>query len=283
MGEEVKKRKYQFESKIKLPDMQEILDAASDFTPPSDKKLEVSTTPEMAPEKKSVMDLAHMPNISKEQAELQKLGMEVADAEIRRAKEKEMQRAEELRRLCREREELAKKKAEEEQKLANEEMKKAIQAAREKAQARKDAAAAEAEEEQKAQEKPQEDLSIDEQIDNMAYPEADTGFKMPPIIKEHMDKNEADEASEQDANADEPAKEASVMEEPAREESKPEEETMVDISELAINPFDDKPMQYRPVKEKEEFKETVLEDDYKEKMDLREDTSESVDESFLDF
>ena len=61
------------------------------------------------------------------------------------------------------------------------------------------------------------------------------------------------------------------------------DDTMVDISELAMNPFDDNAPKIRPVKEKEEFKETILEDDYKEEMDLREDSSESVEDDFLDF
>ncbi len=261
MSEEIREKKYKFESKIKLPDMQEILDAASDFTPPSEKKLEVETVEQAKDkEKKSIMELAHKPVLSPEQEELQRLGMAVADEEIRRAKEKERQRAEELRRLCREREELAKKKEEEDQKAAAEEMKKAIQAAKEKAQARKDAASAE--EAQKEAEKAEQELSIDEQIDRMAYP--DNGFKMPPIA-----------SSEPSA----------VNEEPAQDKSgSTEEETMVDISELAINPFEDRPIKKRiGEKEKEEFKETILEDDYKEQMDLREDTSESVDEDFLDF
>ena len=264
MSEEIREKKYKFESKIKLPDMQEILDAASDFTPPSEKKLEVETVEQAKDkEKKSIMELAHKPVLSPEQEELQRLGMAVADEEIRRAKEKERQRAEELRRLCREREELAKKKEEEDQKAAAEEMKKAIQAAKEKAQARKDAASAEeAEKEAQRQASQEEELSIDEQIDRMAYP--DNGFKMPPIA-----------SSEPSA----------VNEEPAQDKSgSTEEETMVDISELAINPFEDRPIMKRmKEKEKEEFKETILENDYKEEMNLREDTSESVDEDFLDF
>lgn len=244
MSDGIREKKYKFESKIKLPDMQEILDAASDFTPPSEKKLEVATVEqEKEREKKSVMDLAHKPVLSPEQEELQRLGMAVADEEIRRAKEKERQRAEELRRLCREREELAKKKEEEEQKAAAAEMKKAIQAAKEKAQARKDAASAEEALKEAAME--EEELSIDEQIDRMAFPE--TEEKMPPIVPQT-----------------------------------PDEEPMVDISELAVNPFEDRPIMKR-IKEKEAFKETILEDDYKEQMDLREDTSESVDEDFLDF
>lgn len=266
MSEEIREKKYKFESKIKLPDMQEILDAASDFTPPSEKKLEVETVEQAKDkEKKSIMELAHKPVLSPEQEELQRLGMAVADEEIRRAKEKERQRAEELRRLCREREELAKKKEEEDQKAAAEEMKKAIQAAKEKAQARKDAASAEeAEKEAQRQAAQEEELSIDEQIDRMAYP--DTGFKMPPIG--------ADSESEKE-------QETSV---PAEASQAAEDDTMVDISELAVNPFEDRPIKKRiKEKEKEEFKETILEDDYKEKMDLREDTSESVDEDFLDF
>ena len=192
---------------------------------------------------------------------------------MRRAKEKERQRAEELRRLCREREELAKKKEEEDQKAAAEEMKKAIQAAKEKAQARKDAASAEeAEKEAQRQAAQEEELSIDEQIDRMAYP--DNGFKMPPIA------SSSDEL--EDTVSSEPS---TVNEEPAQDKSgSTEEETMVDISELAINPFEDRPIMKRmKEKEKEEFKETILENDYKEEMDLREDTSESVDEDFLDF
>lgn len=255
MSDEIREKKYKFESSIRLPNMQEILDAASDFTPPSEKKMEVAASETAATEKKSVMDLVHKPNLSPEQEELQKLGMEVANEEIRRAKEKERQRAEELRRLCREREELAQKKAEEEQKIANEEMKKAIQAAREKAQARKDAAAAAAEEAKKNEDATPEELSLDEQIDSIP---ASPDFKMPPVEKMPP-----------------------VV--PQQKEADSSDDTMVDISELAMNPFDDNAPKIRPVKEKEEFKETILEDDYKEKMDLREDSSESVEDDFLDF
>ena len=52
MSDEIREKKYKFESSIKLPDMQEILDAASDFTPPSDKPVEVAATPEPEKEKK---------------------------------------------------------------------------------------------------------------------------------------------------------------------------------------------------------------------------------------
>ena len=127
MSDEIREKKYKFESSIKLPDMQEILDAASDFTPPSDKKIEVAPSETQEPEKKSVLELAHKVDLSPEQQELQKLGMAVANEEVRKAKEREQQRAEELRRLRAEREELAAKKAEEEKMIADEEMKKAIQ------------------------------------------------------------------------------------------------------------------------------------------------------------
>ena len=266
MSEEIKQKKYQFETKIKLPNMQEILDAASDFTPPSEKKLEVTAkTPEE--KKKDIKDLAHKVVLTPEQAELQKLGNAVADEAVRIAKEKELRRAEELRRLCREREELAQKRAEEEQKIADEEKRKAMQAAREKAQARKDAAAAEAAAAEAAAAAAA--ITADgSQIDSLddldqltAQPSLD---KLPPI------------GGEPQGEAAAPAQEAQVSSEA------PSEEAMVDISELAVNPFEEKPIQNKPVKEKEEFKETILEDDYKEEMDLREDTSESVEGDFLD-
>ena len=140
MSEEIKQKKYQFETKIKLPNMQEILDAASDFTEPSAKKLQVEKssdeTTTKTKTKKDIMELAHKVALTPEQAELQKLGDAVADEAVRQAKEKELKRAEELRRLRRERDELAQKRAEEEQKIADEEKRKAMQAAREKAQAR---------------------------------------------------------------------------------------------------------------------------------------------------
>ena len=269
MSDEIREKKYKFESSIKLPDMKEILDAASDFTPPSDKPVEVAATPEPEKEKKSVLELAHKVNLSPEQQELQRLGMAVADAEVRKAQEKERQRAEELRRLRQEREELAAKKAEEEQKIADEEKKKAIQAAKDKAQARKDAETAAAEEARLASTPEHDDsLSIEEQIENMP-----TGglkppsfvTKMPPIEKKK------EEVPEEKTVAETQQKPAS------------DEDSMVDISEVAVNPFIENAMKYRPIKPKEAFKETILEDDYKEKMDLKEDSSESVDDSFLDF
>ena len=261
MSEEIKQKKYQFETKIKLPNMQEILDAASDFTPPSEKKLEVTAkTPEE--KKKDIKDLAHKVVLTPEQAELQKLGNAVADEAVRIAKEKELKRAEELRRLCREREELAQKRAEEEQKIADEEKRKAIQAAREKAQARKAAAAAEAAAAAAAITADGSQIDSLDDLDQLtAQPSLD---KLPPI------------GGEPQGEAAAPAQEAQISSEA------PSEEAMVDISELAVNPFEEKPIQNKPVKEKEEFKETILEDDYKEEMDLREDTSESVEGDFLD-
>ncbi len=259
MSDEIREKKYKFESSIKLPDMQEILDAASDFTPPSDKKIEVAPSETQETEKKSVLELAHKVNLSPEQQELQKLGMAVANEEVRKAKEREQQRAEELRRLRAEREELAAKKAEEEKMIADEEMKKAIQAAKDKAQARKDAASAE--EARLAAQQEHEAKSIEEQIESMPteglkLPSFVT--KMPPIVPKE--------------------------EETSKEEAPKEEETMVDISEVAVNPFVENAMKYRPIaKPKEEFKETILENDYKDEMDLKEDSSESVDDSFLDF
>ncbi|MBR5417935.1 MAG: hypothetical protein IK109_07910 [Clostridiales bacterium] len=269
MSEEIKQKKYQFETKIKLPNMQEILDAASDFTPPSEKKLEVTEkTPE--DKKKDIKDLVHKVALTPEQAELQKLGNAVADDAIRRAKEKELKRAEELRRLCREREELAQKKAEEEQKIADEEKRKALQAAREKAQARKDAAAAEAAAaEAAAAAAITADGSQIDSLDDLDQLTAQPSLeKLPPIGGE--------------TKAEPVAAEPAPVQEVAQAES-PSEEPMVDISELAVNPFEQNGMQYKPIKEKEEFKETILEDDYKEEMDLREDTSESVEGDFLDF
>ena len=63
MSEEIKQKKYQFETKIKLPNMQEILDAASDFTEPSAKKLQVEKssdeTTTKTKTKKDIMELAH--------------------------------------------------------------------------------------------------------------------------------------------------------------------------------------------------------------------------------
>lgn len=270
MSEEIKQKKYQFETKIKLPNMQEILDAASDFTEPSAKKLQVEkSSDETTTTKKDIMELAHKVALTPEQAELQKLGNAVADEAVRKAKEKELKRAEELRRLRREREELAQKKAEEEQKIADEEKRKAIQAAREKAQARKDAAAAEAAaaEAAAAAAAIMADGSQIDSLDDLDELSAQPSvLKLPPLPKAAPFKPQAEDSSET----------ASAVPEVS------DEDAMVDISEIAMNPFEDNPLANKPVKEKEEFKETILEDDYKEEMDLREDSSESVEGDFLD-
>ncbi|MBO4927791.1 MAG: hypothetical protein J5379_06025 [Clostridiales bacterium] len=263
------KKKYQFETKIKLPDMQEILDAASDFTAPSEKKLEVKADTD---KKKDIKELAHQAVLSPEQEELQKLGQVVADEEIKRAKAKELARAEELRRLCREREELARQKAEEERKIAMEDKRKAIEAAREKAQARKDAQAAE-----EAARAAQADadtgkgfqadghvITEEEEREMLSGYSSGPRFEMPPI-PQFVEPSSTDDAKKDSAET------MTVQPDTSDSETK-------DTSEIAENPFEAKPMSYRPIKEKEAFKETVLEDDYKEEMDLREDSSESVDD-----
>lgn len=185
-----KKKKYEFISSVKLPNIDEIIEAASDFTAPTDKKIVIGN-PKNA--NRVISEIKKQQPFSKEQLELQKLGYAVASEEARRAKEKEMARAEELRRLCREREALAKKKEEE------------------------------------------------------------ANGKMPPIAP--VDSSSA------------PASEAANV-----------------PSDVAENPFDSgyKAIKKEPA-EKQEFKETILEDDYKEEMDFREDTSESVDDDFMDF
>ena len=270
MSDGMKEKKYKFESKIRLPNMQEILDAASDFTAPSEKPIEVAKDPEKKP---GIKELAKKADLSPDLKELQQMGQDVADAEIRRAKEKELQRAEELRRLCREREEAAQAKAQEEQKIADEEKKKAIQAAKDKAQARKDAEA--------------EAAAAIKKNDTSAL---DALFQLPSIdsIKQ-PDFGKSEGSATEDAFA-----ETAPKEEPSKTEvsAKAEEpavaaessvEAPKDISEIAMNPFAEDAMKYRPVKKKEEFKETILKEDYTEEMDLRADTSESVDDDFLDF
>ena len=266
MSDTPKEKKYQFDSKVKLPNLQEILDAASDFTPPSDKKLDVAKDAAPSGSKKlDIKELTKQVSMSPEQAELQKLGDAVADAEIRRAKEKERQRAEELRRLCKEREEEAQKKADEERKVAEVERRKAIEAAREKANARKEAEAAAAARELEAQKAKDDHAGMELNLDDIAIPEP---VKLPPIFASKLKEMEEAESAKKEA--------AEVSEETS---ASPEEKVSSDIAE---NPFDSKPKDSKP-KEKTEFKETVLEDDYKEEMDLREDTSESVDDDFLDF
>ena len=274
MSDGMKERKYKFESKIRLPNMQEILDAASDFTAPSEKTLEVAKDPQKKP---SIKDLAKKADLSPDLKELQQMSQEVADAEVRRAKEKELQRAEELRRLCREREEAAQAKAQEEQKIADEEKRKAIQAAKDKAHARKEAEA-EAEAAAAAAIKKNDTSALDAlfqlpSIESIKQPDfgKSVGSAAEAAFAENPAKEET-EKTEVSAKAEEPAvAPASSVEEPK------------DISEIAMNPFAEDAMKYRPVKKKEEFKETILKEDYTEEMDLRADTSESVDDDFLDF
>ena len=69
MSDTPKEKKYQFDSKVKLPNLQEILDAASDFTPPSDKKLDVAK--DVAPsgsKKLDIKELTKQVSMSPEQA-----------------------------------------------------------------------------------------------------------------------------------------------------------------------------------------------------------------------
>jgi hypothetical protein len=277
MSDGMKERKYKFESKIRLPNMQEILDAASDFTAPSEKALEVAKDPQKKP---SIKDLAKKADLSPDLKELQQMSQEVADAEVRRAKEKELQRAEELRRLCREREEAAQAKAQEEQKIADEEKKKAIQAARDKAQARKDAEAeAAAASEAAATAVKKNDTSA---LDALFQLPSIESIKQPDFGKSVG--SAAESAFEENPTKEEPEKTevSAKAEEPAVAPASSVEE-LKDISEIAMNPFAEDAMKYRPVKKKEEFKETILKEDYTEEMDLRADTSESVDDDFLDF
>ncbi|MBP5491390.1 MAG: hypothetical protein J6Y08_00930 [Clostridiales bacterium] len=190
----VKEKKYQFKSTVRLPDMDEIMEAASDFSEPTDKKIVIGNS------KQDIKEIAKKAAYSKEQAEMNKLGMAVVEAEMKRAKEKELARAEELRRLCRERELMAKKRQEEEEMKAK-------------------------------------------------------GIKVVPT---ETSSETAPEAPEMERSQDE-------------------------ISEIAINPFDAKKPVTKEKAEKEEFKETILQDDYTDEMEFLEDSSESVDDDFLDF
>ncbi len=203
MSEIVKQRKYNFVSSVKLPKLEEIIEAASDFSTPTEKKILVGE--DQTKKKKSIEDITKQVTMSKEQLELQKLGIAVADTEIKRAKEKELARAEELRRLCKEREMMAQKRAEEE-----------------------------------------------------AMKAADGTTAKKTIVEETFS-------------------EADVPEEI-------EENVYADLSEVAENPFDEsKVAKKREPAEKHEFQETILEDDYTEEMDFLDDSSESVDDDFLDF
>ena len=199
MREIVKQRKYNFVTSVKLPKLEEIIEAASDFSTPTEKKILVGEAEEA---KKDISKITKQVTMSKEQLELQKLGIAVADAEIQRAKEKELARAEELRRLCRERELMAQKRAEEE----------AMKAA--------------------------------------------DGTTAKKAVAETVEEQVAEEG----------------------------EKVYDNISEIAENPFDENaaPKKKEPA-EKAEFHETVLEDDYTEEMGFLDDSSESVDDDFLDF
>ena len=55
------------------------------------------------------------------------------------------------------------------------------------------------------------------------------------------------------------------------------------LFDIAENPFEPKKQGEKQVKEKEEFKETVLEDDYQETQEFKEDSSEEVDSDYWDF
>ena len=168
MSELVRQKKYQFTSSVKLPNLEEIIEAASDFSTPTEKKILVSEKPS---DKKDIKEITKKVNLSKEQLELQKLGIEIADAEIKRAKEKELARAAELRRLCQEREKMAQKRIDEE----NAKQKAAEDAAKAKAfekvaKARAEAARVQAEEEERK--------AINEEA---AFHALDQ-YQMPPIL-----------------------------------------------------------------------------------------------------
>lgn len=200
MSEIVKQRKYNFVTSVKLPKLEEIIEAASDFSTPTEKKILVGESEESS--KKDISKLTKQVAMSKEQMELQKLGIEVADAELKRAKEKELARAEELRRLCRERERMAQRRAEEES------MK------------------------------------------------AEDGTTAKKAVVEPVEEQVVEEV----------------------------EKVYEDLSEVAENPFDENAVpKKRETAEKHEFQETVLEDDYTEEMGFLDDSSESVDDDFLDF
>ncbi len=222
MSEIVKQRKYHFVSSVKMPNLEEIIEAASDFSTPTDKKILVGEE-----KKKDISQITKQATMSKEQLELQKLGIQVADAEIERAKQKELARAEELRRLCKEREMMAQKRAEEEAMKAD------------------DGTTA------KKKEVTEEDLPTE--MSSVPAPLDTSKLKalgqLPPL-----------------------------------EETKTEEPYYEDLSAVAENPFDESaPAKKKEPAEKKEFQETVLEDDYTEKMDFLDDSSESVDDDFLDF
>lgn len=247
MSEGEKKKKYPFVSNIRLPDMSEIIEAASDFSAPAENKLTLGTPKTQA---QDIMKMAETTKLSKEQIELQKLGLEVIDEQRRREKEKVEARAAELRRLRQEREEQAMKKQKEEEDKAFEEKRKAIQEAKDKAFARKEAERVAAEEKAKAE--LEHDLDdLNSYLDRISDP---SFTEMPYDFAESAEevKSEVSEASS-------------------------------DISDIAENPFEPKKQGEKQIKEKEEFKETVLEDDYQETQEFKEDSSEEVDSDYWDF
>lgn len=141
MSESEKQKKYQFTSSVRLPNMSEIEEAASDFSAPDASKLSVSKSTNLS-------GAEILKSLANEKQELQKLGVQVADIveeQKKRQKEKEAARAAELRRLREERDEIAKKQAEEEQAKSEEERRQSIQEAKERAAVRKEAERAEQE------------------------------------------------------------------------------------------------------------------------------------------
>lgn len=221
MSEVEKQKKYQFTSNVRLPNMSEIEEAASDFSAPDTKNLNVSKTLTQS-------GAEILKSMSNEQQELQKLGMQVADVveeQKRLRKAKEEARAAELRRLREERDEIAKKQAEEAQAKSDEEKKQSIQEAKDRAAARKEAERAE-----------QERLNLERQ-------------------------------QEEEAQAELLEAEAEMQGQTFFEE----------------DPFAPSGVTKREPKAKEEFKETVLKEDYQEEMEFREDSSETVDSDYWDF
>ena len=246
MSEGEKKKKYPFVSNIRLPDMNEIIEAASDFSAPAENKLTVGTPKTQA---QDIMKKAQTTKLTKEQIELQKLGLEVVDEQRRREKEKVEARAAELRRLRQEREEQAMKKQKEEEDKAFEEKRKAIQDAKDKAFARKEAERVAAEEQAKAEvEQDLEDLNA--YLDRISDP----SFTEMPPLDDYEPVAKANEA-----------------------------EVSSDPSDIAENPFEPKKQGSKQAKEKEEFKETVLKNDYQETQEFKEDSSEEVDSDYWDF
>lgn len=247
MSDNEKQKKYQFTSNVRLPNINEIMEAASDFSAPNTKNLSVSKTANQ-----TVVDATKQPNMSQDKEELQKLGMQVADIveeQKRQRKAKEEARAAELRRLREERDEIAQKKLQEEQAIADEEKKKSIQEAKERAAARKEAERLEAE--RLEAERLQAEQAQNELDEETFFAEEEARVEA-----------EAEQLAARRAVEEESVKAASVAE---------------NFWTRAKNKLDD------IGKEKPEFKETVLKEDYEEEMDFREDSSEEVDSDYWDF